>query len=137
MKIIKGGSYSDERGSLRFVNDFDMSDVKRFYTITHTDPEVVRAWQGHKVESKFFFCVSGSFTAAAVKVDDWDSPSANLVPEVVELTADNPRVLAIPAGCTNGFKANEPDSTLMVYSSHSLEDAVDDNYRFPADTWKL
>ncbi len=137
MKLIEGGSHSDARGTLRFVNDFDMSDVKRFYAITHPDTEVVRAWQGHKVESKFFFCVSGSFTVAAVKVDDWDSPSVDLIPEVVELTADTPRVLAIPAGFANGFKANEPDSTLMVYSSHSLEDAADDNFRFPVETWNF
>jgi hypothetical protein len=48
--IIKGGSFSDDRGILRFVNDFRFDDVKRFYLIKHTDPSVIRAWQGHQFE---------------------------------------------------------------------------------------
>jgi hypothetical protein len=30
-KNFKGAVFSDDRGFLRFVNDFDFSDVKRFY----------------------------------------------------------------------------------------------------------
>ena len=137
VKIINGGSHTDKRGTLRFVNDFDMSEVKRFYAITHPDSEVVRAWQGHKIEKKFFFCVSGSFTVGAVKIDDWNNPSTDLVPEVFELSSDNPQVLEVPAGYANGFKANEADSTLMVYSNQSLQEAADDNFRFDPEMWKI
>ena len=33
---IVGGTYADSRGVLRFCNDFDMSAVKRFYTIANS-----------------------------------------------------------------------------------------------------
>jgi hypothetical protein len=46
--IIKGGSFSDDRGLMRFVNDFRFDDVKRFYFIKHPDLSVKRAWQGHQ-----------------------------------------------------------------------------------------
>lgn len=134
-KLIEGGNYIDARGSLRFINDFDMSDVKRFYAVTHPDTNVVRAWQGHKVERKYFFCVTGKFKVAAVKVDDWNSPSENLIPEHFELTADRASILAIPGGYANGFKAIEPNSTLIVYSSHSLADTAGDDFRFDRSLW--
>lgn len=33
IKTIKGGIAEDHRGHIRFVNDFDMTEVKRFYII--------------------------------------------------------------------------------------------------------
>ena len=54
MKIINGGTFKDSRGTLRFVNDFDFSEVKRFYQIENSSTDIVRAWQGHKIEEKFF-----------------------------------------------------------------------------------
>jgi hypothetical protein len=51
--VIKGGRYTDERGTLRFVNEFAFKDVKRFYFIRHQDIAVIRAWQGHQFEKNF------------------------------------------------------------------------------------
>ena len=59
--VIKGGCYSDDRGSLEFYNEFDMSQIKRVYFTTHFDTEVIRAWQGHTIESRWFCSVKGSF----------------------------------------------------------------------------
>ncbi len=58
---IKGGRHIDERGTLTFFNNFDMSPVKRFYVIDHPDTTIVRAWQGHKVEQKWFYVVCRQF----------------------------------------------------------------------------
>ena len=44
--IIKGEKYTDDRGSLEFFNNFDMSQIKRVYFTTHFDTNVIRAWQG-------------------------------------------------------------------------------------------
>ena len=46
--IIDGAVHNDHRGTVAFVNDFDMSPIKRMYTITHPSTTVVRAWQAHK-----------------------------------------------------------------------------------------
>lgn len=134
-QIIKGDSYTDQRGTLRFVNGFDLKDVCRFYTIQHPDTSVVRAWQGHEVESKWFFPLKGSFVVAWVEIDDFDNPSENLKAEYKILNADEPAVIHVPAGYANGLKAIEPNSELMVFSSLTLEEAKTDDKRYPSEWW--
>ena len=43
-ELIQGGLHTDARGVLRFCNDFDMSAVKRFYTIANSAEQPVRGW---------------------------------------------------------------------------------------------
>lgn len=50
INIIQWGVAKDQRGQIRFVNDFDMSLVKRFYIIKNLDTELVRGWRAHKIE---------------------------------------------------------------------------------------
>lgn len=134
-KIIKGGSFTDERGIMRFVNDFHFRDVKRFYFIKHPDASVVRAWQGHQFEKKYFYPISGSFAVAWVKIDDFNNPSEDLIPEVHLLSAINSEILSVPKGYANGLKALEPNSELMIFSDMDLEESVNEKIRFPADKW--
>ncbi|SHJ44083.1 dTDP-4-dehydrorhamnose 3,5-epimerase [Tangfeifania diversioriginum] len=133
--IIKGGAFSDHRGAMRFVNDFRFKDVKRFYLIKHPDPSVVRAWQGHRLEKKYFFPVAGSFVVAWVQIDNFETPSMNLVPEYQILSAGTSEILAIPKGYANGLKALEPDSEIMVFSDMYLDESVIEKDRYPADWW--
>jgi dTDP-4-dehydrorhamnose 3,5-epimerase len=133
--IIKGGLFSDERGTMRFVNDFHFNDVKRFYFIKHSDTTVVRAWQGHQFEKKYFYPISGSFVVAWVKIDDFDNPAKNLKPEYHILSANNSEIISIPKGYANGLKALEPNSEIMIFSDMSLEESVNEKIRFPADWW--
>ena len=133
--IIQGGIFSDERGTLRFVNDFRFSDVKRFYFIKHPNTSIVRAWQGHQFEKKYFYPVSGSFVIAWVKIDDFENPSDNLISEYHILSANNSEILSVPKGYANGLKALEPDSEIVIFSDLSLEDSVQENIRYPADKW--
>ncbi len=133
--IIKGGSFKDMRGTMRFVNDFKFSDVKRFYLIKHPDTTIIRAWQGHQFEKKYFYPISGSFVIAWVKIDDFENPSDDLIPEYHILSAENSEILSVPKGYANGLKALVPDSEIMVFSDTSLEDSVSENRRYPADKW--
>ena len=59
--IIQGGTFSDHRGTLSYVNDFNFNDIERFYIIGNSDTHPLRAWQGHKLDAKNFYCLSGSF----------------------------------------------------------------------------
>ena len=59
--IINGGFFEDSRGRLDYVNDIDLSKIKRMYFTTNTEVGFFRGWQGHKIESRWFFCVKGSF----------------------------------------------------------------------------
>ena len=134
-EIIKGGIFTDKRGSLRFVNDFHFKDVKRFYFIKHADTETVRAWQGHKFEKKYFYPISGRFVVAWVKIDDFNNPSEDLIPKYHILSANNSEMLSIPKGYANGLKALESDSELMIFSDMSIEESSSENIRFPFDWW--
>ena len=133
--IIQGGLFNDERGSLAFVNDFDLQPIRRFYTITHHNTAVVRAWQGHQKEAKWFYCSNGSFQILSVKIDDWENPSRDLEVISFRLSENNPRILAVPPGYASGFKATEKDSTLIVYSDKDLEASKNDDFRFDKNLW--
>lgn len=133
--IIKGSQHIDDRGILSFINDFDMSSIKRMYTISHPSTSIIRAWQGHKVEKKYFKCVKGSFLVSLIKIDDWKNPSYNLKPVNFILDSKKTEILSIPCGYANGFKALEENSQLVVYSNLNLDDAKDDQYKFDEKLW--
>lgn len=133
--IIKGASFTDDRGTMRFANDFRFDDVKRFYFIKHHDTSVVRAWQGHQFEKKYFYPISGSFVLAWVKIDDFNNPSEDLIPEYHFLSAINSEILSVPKGYANGLKALEPNSELMIFSDRNLEESINEKIKYPADKW--
>jgi dTDP-4-dehydrorhamnose 3,5-epimerase-like enzyme len=137
MTLIRGNSFTDERGTIHFVNDFHFEGIKRFYTITHPDTSIIRAWQGHKVESKHFFVTRGRFLVCWVTIDNWKNPSKELKVNKQILSADEPQVLIVPPGNANGFRALEPDSILLVFSDLNLEDSAGDIYRFGSDYWSF
>mgnify|MGYP001179657880 CR=1 FL=1 len=133
--ILKGGIFTDHRGSMRFVNDFRFGDVKRFYFIKHPDTTVVRAWQGHQFEKKYFYPIAGSFLVAWVKIDDFENPSRDLLPEYHILSTENSEIISVPKGYANGLKALEPNSELLIFSDMDLEESVNEKIRFSADWW--
>ncbi len=137
MPLIKGNTHTDHRGTIRFVNDFNFDGVKRFYAITHPDIDIIRAWQAHKLETKYFYVLKGSFLINWIKIDDWDAPSKNLKVESHILKDNMSEVLKVEPGHANGFKALEPDSTLIIYSNLTLEQSKADDYRFPDYYWGI
>ena len=102
--IIKGGNYTDKRGELKFFNEFDMSQIKRVYFIKHFDTEVIRAWQGHTIESRWFCAVKGSFIVKLIEIDNWENPSNQLKVLEYKLNAEKQEILYIPSGYVNGLK---------------------------------
>ncbi len=133
--LIKGGLAIDDRGMLVFANDFDFSDVKRFYMVENFSPETIRAFHGHKKEAKYVFVVSGSAIVAAVEMDDCENPNRNNKVRRFVLSALTPQILYIPAGFANGFRPLEHDTKIMFYSTSTLEESKGDDYRFPHDYW--
>lgn len=133
--LIKGGRHTDDRGTLSFFNDFDMAPVKRFYVIEHPDTTIVRAWQAHKVEQKWFYVITGSFKINVVKPDNWEKPSETIVVKEFILESGANQVLHIPGGYANGFKALKAHSKLIVFSDVSLADAGKDDFRFDKSLW--
>lgn len=134
-KIILGGNYTDQRGQLDFFNEFDMSPIKRVYFTTHFDVDVIRAWQGHTIESRWFICVKGGFTVKLVEIDNWENPSDNLRVYEYQLSANNPKVLFIPKGFANGFKALEANAKLMIMSNYGFNEIENNQIRFDQNKW--
>jgi dTDP-4-dehydrorhamnose 3,5-epimerase-like enzyme len=122
MEFIKGNRFVDDRGIIRFNNEFDMTAVKRMYLIEPTS-HLIRAWQGHQIENKWFSVVSGRFEVQVVSMTDLSDKMSFILSE------DQDEVVKIEAGYYNGFKALEPLSELMVYSDKSLNDSLNDDYR--------
>lgn len=135
--LIDGGIHTDERGSIIHVNDFDLTPVKRFYQVQNKSIKVIRAWQGHKIEKKYFFVSQGSFLIAAVKIDNWDKPARDLKPFTYQLNAAEPKILYLPPGYANGVQAMENDSILLVYSNLTYSESVADTYRFNSKLWDI
>lgn len=133
VEIIQGGRHQDSRGTLDYVNGFDMSLVKRMYLITHPDPNIKRGWRAHKLEQRWFYVLEGSFEISLVKIDDWLMPSKDLSLETYTLSAEDPQIIYVPRGYASGFKALIPDSKFIVYADALIEQAQEDDYQYPVD----
>jgi dTDP-4-dehydrorhamnose 3,5-epimerase len=138
--LIQGNLFVDDRGELGFVNDFDMANVKRFYTVSNHSANFVRAWHAHKKESKYVTVVKGAAIVAAVKIDDWQKPSKEAKVFRFVLSAASPAVVFVPNGYANGFMTLTRDAKLMFFSTVGLEESRGDDFRFDAhywDPWKV
>jgi dTDP-4-dehydrorhamnose 3,5-epimerase len=134
-KLIEGGLAVDDRGELMFVNDFDMKSVRRFYTVTNHTSGFVRAWHAHKLESKYISIINGSAIIAAVKVDNWDTPSKELNIDKFIVSSKKPSVLLIPGGYAHGYKTLTEGTNLIFFSTATLEESKNDDFRYDAYYW--
>lgn len=135
--INPGLQFTDERGTLNFFNNFEMSEVVRFYEIIPNSINTIRAWQAHKIEKKWFYCHSGSFLLNLIKVENFKSPSDIIQPYSFVLQASVPAILFIPGGFASGFRALEKSSKLQVFSNFDLEQSKKDDYRYPPNFWNV
>lgn len=133
VETIKGGVAKDARGQIRFVNDFDMSLVKRFYIIKNGDTELIRGWRAHRIEQRWFYVLSGSFELNIVKIDNWEKPSVDLPIETLNLSTENLEVLHLPVGYGTALRALEDNSELLVFADHGIEHASSDDHTWPTD----
>jgi dTDP-4-dehydrorhamnose 3,5-epimerase-like enzyme len=134
-KIIKGDQFIDHRGELRFVNDFKFEGIKRFYLIKHPDVNFIRAWQGHEFETKLFYPIRGEFVVAWVKIDNFESPSHDLMPEHHIISETNSELVYLPPGYANGIKALEANAELMIFSDMEVEESIKEKTRYESRLW--
>jgi len=127
--VIKGGIHVDVRGLLRFCNDFDMSEVKRFYTISNSAEQPVRGWIGHKREAKWFFPLRGQ-TILDIEPMDCSRvghPEGEWL-KTYTLSAEVPSVLKVPPA--NWFRIKQcANAEVMVFSDCKLGEFEDDDLR--------
>lgn len=134
-KIIQGGNFSDHRGTISYVNDFSFAAIERFYIISNSEDNPIRAWQGHKLDAKNFYCISGSFKIHFVKIDNWENPSKHLLIETVTVSVSDSKIVHIPAGYANAIQALEKNSKLISFSTLPLANVSEDDVRYASDYW--
>ena len=129
-KLINGGVSVDDRGSVRFVNDFNFDGVKIFYQVENHSKGFIRAWHGHKKEGKYVYVVNGS---ALIGVVNMDSEEINKF----VLSSQTPKVLWIPPGHYNGFKSLEENTKILFFSTSTIEESLGDDIRESHDKWNI
>ena len=131
-KIIQGNSHSDYRGLLLYNNDFDATEVKRIYTIENKDSKFIRGWQGHKIEQRWFSVIQGSFIIKLIKIDNWKTPSKNILQLTFKLKSTQLDILHVPSGFISSIQSLEENSKLLVMADNHMGE-IKDEYRFETD----
>ena len=113
-KIISGGKHRDERGNLFFNNDLDFGQVKKIYFIENINTSIVRGWQGHKIEKRWFSAVSGK-----IKISVKNIAMLNNL-EIFEFILDSNTMdyLYIPENHITAIRSLEENSKLMVMADY-------------------
>lgn len=103
--LIIGNCHRDQRGQLYYNNNFDLTNIKRIYVIENQSVDFVRAWQGHKLEQRWFSATHGRFKIRLIAIDNWEKPSKNLQKLDYILASASLDVLHIPAGYVSSIQA--------------------------------
>lgn len=129
-KIFNGGVAVDDRGCVKFVNDFDFYNVKRFYQVENFSKGFIRAWHGHRHEGKYVYVTSGSILVGIVNME------TEHIQKYV-LSEKQPKILWIPPGNYNGFKSLEENTKIMFFSTSTLNESIGDDIRKDYDKWNI
>lgn len=137
IKKIQGGAHSDNRGRMVFFNEFSMDAVKRFYEINPSSTSIIRAWQGHLIERKWFYCSEGAFVIYLVALNAQGQLRLDRPAERFVIERDYPLILEVPGGYASGFKAIKENSKMLVFSDATVEASIEDDYRFPEKQYRV
>ena len=134
-KKIKGNKFTNDKGTIKFVNDFSLKRFKRFYQIDLPKAAIIRAFHGHMKESKAVFVISGSILLFIAKLTDKNIPSKKIKPKKIILSSDFPSIYFIPPKYANGIMSLEKNTRVIFFSDKTLKESEKDNCRFPQDYW--
>ena len=130
--LISGNFHKDPRGLLFYNNDFDLTNIKRMYVIENSALDLIRAWQGHQIEQRWFTSVQGCFKIQLIAIDNWERPSLTLPISEYILNSETLDVLHIPPGYVTSIQELEEKSKLVVMSDYHLGE-INDEFRYPTD----
>lgn len=131
------GQAIDDRGVLSFINDIDLSKVKRVYAVENFSTDTVRALHGHMHEEKYVLVVKGSIILVTAKINFVTAdPEMKPYPSDVKrllLSDRNFSIHHIEAGRLNGFRALEPNTKVLFFSTSTLDESMGDDIRMDWD----
>ena len=135
IELISGGLVVDDRGVLRFANDFCFNNVKQFFQTENHHVGFIRAWHGHTREGRYLWVAHGSVLVGAVPLYV-ETGDISKVQKYI-LTDLSPSILWIPEGYYSGFKTLKEDTILMVFTTLTSDEAKGEANRLPYDTWNI
>ena len=133
--FLSGGISIDDRGILKYINDLQLNEFKRFYIVENHEKGFIRAWHGHLIEAKAFIPIKGSILVGAVPIDDEKKPNKEATVERFIISEHKPGALIIPPRFANGFKTLSDNSIVLILSTSTLEASLADDFRYPFDYW--
>lgn len=128
-QLLEGKKHQDERGIITYNNDFDATSIKRMYTIENADVHLIRGWQGHKMEQRWFSAINGAFKIQLLSIAYFEKGLKDLQPYCFVLKADQMDILHVPAGFVSSIQALEVGAKLLVLADYKMGE-VDDEFRF-------
>lgn len=133
--LINGNCHSDNRGFLFYNNDFDASSIKRIYIIENKTTDLVRGWQGHQIEQRWYSCISGEIKIELIQIDNWENPSRDLKINSFVIDSEKLDVLHVPNGYISSIQSLEPNSKLLIMADYLLGELTDE-FRFDINYFK-
>ena len=133
--LIEGNIFRDKRGLLKYNNEFDLSEIKRLYIIQNDNKNIIRGWQGHKIEQRWFTSILGIFKINLIQIDNWEKPSQSLIYKSYILDSEKLCVLHVPPGFVSSIQSLTIPSKLLVFADYRLNE-INDNYRYDINYFK-
>lgn len=134
--MYTGSCFIDNRGSLTNNNIVNFERVKRCYIIENNVNNLIRAWQGHKIEQRWFIAIIGNFKITLIKIDNWKNPNKFLKKIEFNLNGNTMDVLHIPPGYVSSIESLSQGSKLFVMSDYNFKE-IEDEYRFEIDYFNI
>jgi dTDP-4-dehydrorhamnose 3,5-epimerase-like enzyme len=113
-----------------------LTNIKRIYVIENKNEDIVRAWQGHKIEQRWFSVIEGKFRIQLIEVDNWDKPSKNLPKIEFILKSENLDVLHVPPGFISCIQSLDKKSKLIAFTDYKLGE-INDEFKYPTNYFTI
>ena len=128
--IIKGDIFNDSRGKLLSCNLFDMSRVKRMYSIENINSNYIRGWKGHKIETRWFFATKGSIIINTILISDLEKAHPLPVINKFKLNENNLNVLEVPPGFATSIQQYSNGDRICVFADFEIGVSDDEDLRW-------
>jgi len=128
--LIKGDLFKDNRGKLFSCNQFDMSRVKRMYSIENTNSSYIRGWKGHKIETRWFFASKGVVVINTILISDLEKSNFTPIINTFKLNENDLNVLEVPPGYATSIKQLSNGARVCVFADFMLNVSGDENLRW-------
>ena len=134
--IIHGEVSADVRGSLEHFADFDPTPFSRMYVVRAHSAGIVRGWHLSRTQTKAFFAFGGESSLASFSLISPSHPPKSPRIERIVLDENKPVIIVVPPNTVHAIVSKTANTAVMVLASLPIEQAIEDEVRFPADQWE-